>query len=875
MWDESGDTLVYLSHPDNQNSRYGSPVFRINSGPALFACLGNYIVEVEQQRTTSMSGASRMSHGSMRFQLGVSGLDGSSPGQDDVVVVDRQFDVNPSRRGVAVDGERPVTAYSGSRTSASPRNSSEQHTFAHTVTHPPADAESPRRAETFRGEEAGVFYKLYYPAADSDASRPVTPLKKSKKPQPKHTQADAEESLQRFIDARNVFAFLSGVYLVASRPRHLPFDVFAILSARLGLGEGENDLLRAQSVQTYLDMYVDDLKLDDIRNDDEAIVETLILGEKWRSLRLYHEAFIHAAGRWGRISNHPGLALVSGTTKNRLERATHDLFNIRLVNINERITDFEFPSVWVGEGRYAEYKSWRNGYDRMRTLVEHHVRHVFGSWPPRAGRHGKGGGFSETGGLNRVVLRRLYNDLCCVYDLTVDREWLHGERIHFEGTQGGSDVDQSDEIKNQNERHRIALRKILGEFDKCSVPVQPEMPFDLPRLPYRLPSALKKRKMGIFSKSNKKVREEEINDLLKNSYNGDSYEQYAENALVKSYIAMEREFGISKPIEELIGARRGAWVFMYAVLQTLVLGVVDGGGLRYGDGCEYFLCENVKGVSPWEKGANRRQTRMSGMWTGGGLMSAMNSAINLGVNPDDEIEMTYRASHCWRVAEHWRLVLTDVEDEDTNYGPGSDGSGYQEYDPGVTVPESPQLRAGPPLSEHLAYARQNAEIEQLPELQPGGQSQRAHCGQTPSPTSDQGQPVPGYYRPQYQHQYHDSRTISPTSPAPQLLSPVEERPAQFEFDLGPHAAGFRKTPPSEGHTASPVPPRAWSPAANQGLVRKSSGPVSGGSSPLRYGSPALDGTTSPYTAYSSPSDSPVLAPQQKQRSATMPRSARR
>lgn len=814
---------------------------------------------------------------SERFQLGVPALDGSSLGLDDATA-DGTPDDEPSTIGVAVNGERPISRESSdnlSPTSKSPRNSSEQHTFSHTVTHPPRDVEPPQKVETSSEEETGVFYKLYYPAADDDTSRPVTPLKKSKKPQPKHTKADAEDSLQRFIDARNVFAFLTGGYLVASRPKHLPFDVFAILNARLGLGDGENDTQRAQAVQMYLDIYVEELKLDDIRNDDEAIVETLIMGEKWRSQRLYHEAFIHAAGRWGQISNHPGLALVSSTTKNRLERATHDLVNIRLVNIHDRITDFEFPSVWVGEGRYSEYKSWRNGYDRMRALVNTHVRHVFGSWPPRGGKHGKGGGFSETGGLNRVVLKRLYDDLCCVYDLTVDREWLHGERIHFEGTQGGSDSDQSDEIKNQYERHRVVLRKIMGEFDKCSVPVQPEMPFDLPRLPYRSPSALKKRKMGIFSKSNKKIREEEINELLKNSYNQDSYEQYAENALVKAYITMEKEFGISKPIEELIGARRGAWVFMYCVLQTLVLGVVDGGGLRYGDGCEYFLCENVKGIPPWEKGANRRQTRMSGMWTGGGLMSAMNSAVNLGINPDDEIEMTYRASHCWEVAEQWRLVLTNFDDEeDTYYGAGSDSSEFQEYTPGVTVPESPELRAAPPLNEHPAYVRQNTETDQLPKLQLDGSSQRSYQGQTPSPTSENGgQPSSGYHRPQYQHQYHDSRTISPTSQAPQLLSPVDERPAPFEFDLGAHAVKSRKTSPSESRSASPAPPRAWSPAA--GPIRKSSAPVSGTSSPLRHGSPALGGATPPYTAYSSPSASPVLGPNQQQKSATMPRSARR
>jgi hypothetical protein len=875
--------LVYLTSLDSTNPKYKDPVFRIHSGSLMFSALGTYVVVATpniDQPTKRQEPQSQLAPTDLFLEVPV---------------------LNDSRGSHVQEGndKDPV------------RNSYTSGISQVTVSNATVGLLQPQQAEIVNEDldEQRIMYKIYFPVLGDDLpSQPITTSKKLKK-QPKTSMADAGDRLQQLIDARNLFAFLSRAPLVASQKKTRPFDIFSKIFAQLNLQETDGDMNAVRKIQLaegHLQTYIDELKLDDIHNNDDAIVEALVMGEMWHSIRLYHEGFIHASGRWADIDNHPWLQAVTATTRSRLDRAHIDLYQIRLINIQSRIPNFEFPSVWVGEGRYPEYKGWRNGYDRMRSLTMNHMRHVFGSWPPKAGKHGKGGGSTEKGGLNRVVLKRLYDDMCCVYDLTVDREWLHGERIHFEGTQGSSDSEESDEAKDKNERHRKTMRTIMGEFDKSSVPIQPEMPFDLPRLPYRLPSATRKKKVGLFARFSKKFKSEEISEMLQNSYNPDALQQYSDRHLVKSFMEMEREFGMNKTIEDLVNARRGAWIFIYCLLQSLVLVVVDGQGLQYGDGVEYFLCENVKGIPPWEKGSNRHQTRMSGLWVngpGGSLLNAsgMSSAVNLGINPDDEIEMTYRRSHCWEVAEDWRLVRADSSDEgveneelygylegylESNHGRRGSSAGYSgEYTSGQQVPQSPQLEAH--QGEFAAYNEQLSlvaeEIQRLGTDRQGAIYQNGYPHQyppdqrpSPSPTSQllyrHTHKDSEYQLPQqYDGRVTPSQIPAPLTPAenPQLsLSPMQP----FDFDITPLGAGLRKASPVQSRSTSPatqnrsaspagrvpVPqPRIWSPIAQSprsGPIQKSSAPASSSSSPvsqspilgpIRKSSAPASGTSSP------------------------------
>lgn len=796
---------------------------------------------------------------------------------------------------------------------------------------------SRRGSSSLDPSESGVVYRLHFPILDDDVqSRPVTPGGRKSSKKPHHvsigtSKNDAEQSLQRYIDARNLVAFLCGERLVASWSRQLPFDIFSKLFVMLNLTDVERNpddqkaVNRLRMAEEIFQTYIEELELDDVSNDDSAIIEGLILGEKWRSVRLFHEAYIHAAGRWDELDHHPGIKMVSKVTTVRLDRAWMNLHQIRMVNILLRIPNFEFASVWVGEGRYSDYKGWRGGYDRMRSLFMNQMKATFGSWPPKAGKHGKGEFDLEHGGLNRIVLRKLYEDGCRIYDLTVDREWLGGERINFESPSKNESVD----FVERDKRHRAVMGKIFAEFDKCSAPVQPEMPFNQPLIPYRPEGPAKKKKLSIFSKSSKRIKAEEINGVLSRSYNMDILEQTSEINIVKAFMQMEREFGTGKMIDDLISARRGAWIFLYCLLQSLVIAVIDAHGLRHGDGVEYFLCEYVKGLAPWEKNAMKRQSRMTGMWTtapDGSLMNAVGSTPELGSHPDDEIELTYRRSHCWIVSEEWRMLPGVEESDEDSRNSSVMWSG--EYIPGQMVPQSPRVdsRSLSP-GEFPAYGEETMPMDGMQRQQLDGYSSNGQDGlydtgyqaqQQHMDPSDQPSPIQNYQQRNWSHDGHSPKNssrsgsplsqqspqsqsvqsqgynpsdlrspsqaplpLTPTDHSNTILSPlVQLHP--FEFDLTPLSEHERFSPdpsgsgtPGASRTTTPsdhsrhssggaYPPHAFSPAPVVSGHRKSSAP-----SAHRPGYTSFtgrgDGSSSPY---SSPGNSPVLGPE---RASTMPR----
>jgi hypothetical protein len=110
-------------------------------------------------------------------------------------------------------------------------------------------------------------------------------------------------------------------------------------------------------------------------------------------------------------------------------------------------------------------------------------------------------------------------------------------------------------------------------------------------------------------------------------------------------MAFERQSAHGKSIDELVDVRAGQWIFIYVILQSLPLVVVDAPGLRWTQGVEYFLCEVPKGSPPWsrEDTANRQVYRV-----------ADGSVVNLPVDVVDHgVDGIFRRSHCWQAAMGW------------------------------------------------------------------------------------------------------------------------------------------------------------------------------------------------------------------------------
>ncbi|KAH7163180.1 hypothetical protein B0J13DRAFT_491767 [Dactylonectria estremocensis] len=503
----------------------------------------------------------------------------------------------------------------------------------------------------------------------------------------------SQQELDRLIAVRNLFAFLTGQPLVATKTKPTNFHAFLQIAGLLeefGFTSFDGTTF-GDAVDLSFGFYMDQMGLADCRHSREKTLEALILGERMRSLDLYNEAFAHAAGKYSAILDLrlPLFEQVSPQTRQGLERAHLDLVN-RQHNVNVHLEQFEFPAFFSGiaaststpELRQVRFKVWRNSFNRMRHFVLGYYKSTFGNWPPKASS--KKNPFSESG-LNRLVLKVLYSDMCALYDLLVDRT-NRTSRVMDEVPTISAATD---------EMTSSALRNILSEFDRSKPPVLPPIPYDTPKIPS--PAAVLETYNSLSTKKqikfDKNIKEHELSLILNKAYNYDT------NSLRLPFLDQFKEFeqreARGKMSQDFSDQRYGYWLFLYAVIQSLPVLVVDAPGMSHTEGVEYFLCEPPMGNPPW---MGDRQVRK--MWYevagGGGLVELSTDAVLFSV------EATYHRSHCWLAAKQWEghegdlmpppppeLPMSPLEPPHTNFPDDEDYSGNNAPTGGPNTPSPP------------------------------------------------------------------------------------------------------------------------------------------------------------------------------------------
>ncbi|KAK4128705.1 hypothetical protein N657DRAFT_561126 [Parathielavia appendiculata] len=459
--------------------------------------------------------------------------------------------------------------------------------------------------------------------------------------------------LERLVAARNLFALLTHQPLVATTENP---TLFAAILQVAGLLRRFNfcsfdGSSYGELVDAAFDFLMDCTGIADVRYSGEKTLEALVLAEQMKSWNLYNEAFTHAVGKYESIVDlkSPLYDRISVSTRQRLDRAHLDLAN-RQANVNTRLEAFEFPSLFAGiasststeEYKNVRFKEWRNSFAKMRGFVLSYYKGIFGNWPPRA--RSKKNYFSQSG-LNRLCLKILYSDFCALYDLLVDRQSITPRVIG----EGFDDSEKGFKEERPHEASISALRKILSEFDKSSPPVLPPIPYDIPKLPsistiYEKYDDLPAKQQAKYSKS---LQHHELQLLLIKSRNIDT------DALNMPFLLAYKEFEFkearSTHLSELPDQRIGHWLFLYVVLQSLPMLVVDAPGLRYTDGVEDFLCEAPQGNAPWteDAGATRK------MW----FQTNNSNVVELSADVVMfSVEGIYMRSHCWLAAKEWEAA---------------------------------------------------------------------------------------------------------------------------------------------------------------------------------------------------------------------------
>ena len=456
----------------------------------------------------------------------------------------------------------------------------------------------------------------------------------------------SQQDVQALVEVRNLFAFLTGQPLVGTRAYPTHFRIVLAVASLLKRFEFTNfdGSTYGEAATASFNFFLDDLRLADVSQSREKTIEGIILGERMRSTELYNECFAHAVGKYDAVKGirSPLFNEISSNTRARLERAYLDLQQ-RQKSVDLRLINFDFPSLFAGiaastsseESKFVNFKAWRSNFMSMRKLIMSYYKDLHGQWPPKASS--KKNNFVE-GGLNRLVLKGLYADLCSLYDLLADRESL---------TTRSYDAPSDNEDTSTVDKTAAALRRLLSEYDRSSPPVQPPIPFDIPRVPTMATVEpnypfLGPREQNVSSI--RKLKDYETKLLIAKSHN--LFADY-KTPFLEMYRAFEEKEARGKNCTELADQRYGHWIFLYAVIQSLPMLVVDAPNLRFTQGVEYFLCEPPMGNAPWIEDAGQVKMSWYGIQGGQGVVSLPSDIVNYGV------EGIYRRSHCWTVAETW------------------------------------------------------------------------------------------------------------------------------------------------------------------------------------------------------------------------------
>jgi hypothetical protein len=471
----------------------------------------------------------------------------------------------------------------------------------------------------------------------------------------------------RLVSVRNLFAFLMGRPLVATKNTPSVFSVLCVIANHLKELEFSNvdGSTYGEAVTTSLSYYIDNLGLKAVARSREKTLEGIVLGERLRCMELYNEAFTHAVGKYQAVHDmkSPVWDLITLNTRNRLERAFMDLSQ-RQQSVQLRLSDFEFPSLFAGfaastssaASKPVRFKAWKSSFLVLRRHILSYYKDLYGDWPPKA--KSKKNNFSVSG-LNRLVLKTLYADFCKLYDLLVDRESL---------TNRSMDVREAlpeSESESESEQAASALRTVESEYDHSSPPVQPPVPFDIPKVP--TVATLDPRYNEYTPKARQQAETRKLHThesilILTKSHNLDSD---IPTPFLKAFRALEEKEAKGKTAQDLADQRYGYWLFVYVVLQALPMLVIDAPGLQHTDGVEYFLCQPPKGGAPWTEDANVLRRAWYGVAGSSGVVELPSDVVDHGV------EAIYRRSHCWVAAEKWL---------EAGYCPPSIDHGQQDLD---------------------------------------------------------------------------------------------------------------------------------------------------------------------------------------------------
>ena len=433
--------------------------------------------------------------------------------------------------------------------------------------------------------EGQVSYEMYFPVP------------------PNQSKTD---TLRHQVTTRNVFALFYQVSLVGLNL----FQALTDLQERLETYMPPD----VDSVGVIID-YVVRKGLDDVR-ENPSVAAAILAWSETQAVRWeegWREAYVHSAGMYSRLEATADFRFVTPITRALLERASLEV-QVRVQNCEDRLSDFDFEDMWPM--MTSQTPPARSSFERLRRFLTQYYLDAFGVWPPAPPA-------GEEQWLTRGVAQKMQKDFGALYDYLVNREvtWDCSE----ERSGRKWNIVHAGNRSFDPDSFDLPFTDLLVAFDNRHR--YPHIPHPYPLVPESIP--VKNSKENLFKPAKKTPKPDdkmaERRAALAYTESTNIYllgSDFVNNDLVDAFVRFEKA---DKAAEvDPYAARRGRWILIYGVLQTLASISVDTPNLRYSADVPYHLNPRLRGTPPW-KGANQNVE-----------------------------EASHVGSYCWAIRDTWR-----------------------------------------------------------------------------------------------------------------------------------------------------------------------------------------------------------------------------
>ncbi|KAK4231927.1 hypothetical protein QBC38DRAFT_177563 [Podospora fimiseda] len=495
-------------------------------------------------------------------------------------------------------------------------------------------------------------------------------------PTPQHL--NRLDQLRHHITTRNVFAMLYHASMVGLSLYQGLSDLQARLEAYMPP--------EADNVGTILN-YISARGIDDVRDDPETAVSLLAWSEgsdvRWEEG--WRECFLHCAGMYPRLEACADFKHVTPITRALLERA-HLETQLRVQAAEERLATFQYSDLWPTSVAIAANSTGpitsspaKAAADRLQKFFVSYYTREFGSWPPPPPpqdqnigvAHGGGSDEEEEMWLTRSVAQLLQKDFGALYDYLVNRDILW-DVSEARSSRKWMMVSASGNQAFDADTEDLPMTDILIEFDNKNR--FPHIPRPYPLVPESIPPSISpstnsqpssgmfkpKKSSGQSNNTTTTKSGGALDRRIQLAYTESTNlcmlgSDFTHSALIDAFAKFEKTDCINQIDPSL--ARRGRWVLIYGILQTLASVSVDAPNVRYRDNVAYHLSPRLKGAKlpPWRTGGHYRQLQQSNAYD----------------------EAAHELSHCWLAPRIWMNNGSSASNS------GADSSAGEEYGYGV------------------------------------------------------------------------------------------------------------------------------------------------------------------------------------------------